>query len=185
MAIEEPSVVASASHIAKLVREAGGFTAETTERMMIGQIQVLDCPDVEFSRQQLMAHEKTIVEQANNAHPAMAQRGGGAGGIEVRILEENHKDQKDGVLVLHLLVNTCDAMGANTINTMVESIAPLVETITGGKVHLRILSNYTDQCLARSKCVISSTGPGHQSAFGGSSGSPENSHGGRKPTDCH
>lgn len=153
MAIEEPSVVASASHIAKIVREADGFQAETTERMMIGQIQILDCPDMSEARQALLNKEEEILREANAAHPGMVQRGGGAKRIEVRMLNDEHGSGHE-MLIVHLIINTCDAMGANTINTMVETVGPLVASITGGNVHLKILSNYTDECLARATCVI-------------------------------
>ncbi|HET7658215.1 MAG TPA: hydroxymethylglutaryl-CoA reductase, degradative, partial [Bacillales bacterium] len=149
MAVEEPSIIASASHIAKMVRQAGGFTAKTTERMMIGQIQVLSCPDLSAARRALFQNEQQLLDEANATHPKMVERGGGAKRIEVRTLED-----AEDMLVVHLLVNTCDAMGANTINTMVETIAPQVERLTGGKVHLRILSNFTDECLASARCVI-------------------------------
>lgn len=154
MVIEEPSVVASASHIAKIVRLTGGFTAKTTKRIMIGQIQVLNCPDVLSARRSLLKEEKRLIKSANNAYPSMLERGGGAEGIEVRILDRERGCSQENMLVVHLLVNTCDAMGANTINTMVEAISPMVQNLTGGQVHLRILSNFTDQCLAKAFCMI-------------------------------
>ncbi|MFD2043375.1 hydroxymethylglutaryl-CoA reductase, degradative [Ornithinibacillus salinisoli] len=154
MAIEEPSVVASASYIAKIVREAGGFTAEATERVMIGQIQVVGCPDFQLAKQALLSDKQKLIDIANAAHPSMLERGGGAEDIEVRILNEDSTSSYGKMLVLHVYVNTCDAMGANVINTMVEALAPTVEEITNGKVYLRILSNYADRCLAKAKCVI-------------------------------
>lgn len=154
MAIEEPSVIASASHIAKIVREAGGFQTESTDRLMIGQIQIVGCEDTEKAKQILLASETELLEQANETHPGMTKRGGGAKSIEVRELHTGPNRRYQSMLVLHLMIDTCDAMGANTINTMVETIAPTVEKLTGGKVYLRILSNFTDQCLARAKCVI-------------------------------
>jgi hydroxymethylglutaryl-CoA reductase len=154
MAIEEPSVIASASHIAKMVREAGGFQAETTGRLMIGQIQLVGCQDPQAARQILLENEKVLLEKANEPHPGMVARGGGAKSIEVRLLEDEPGHRYNSMVVMHLNIDTRDAMGANTINTMVESIAPIVEELTGGKVYLRILSNYTDSCLARARCVI-------------------------------
>ncbi|HEY9724239.1 MAG TPA: hydroxymethylglutaryl-CoA reductase, degradative [Oscillatoriaceae cyanobacterium] len=153
MAIEEPSVVASASHVAKIVREAGGFTAEATARTMIGQVQVVGCEDWGGACEAIFEAEEALLAAANAAHPSMAERGGGAKSLKVRLLNEEGA-RFSRMLVLHLHVDTCDAMGANTINTMVEAIAPLVEELTGGKVYLRILSNYTDQCLARARCEI-------------------------------
>ncbi|MBC7546098.1 MAG: hydroxymethylglutaryl-CoA reductase, degradative [Candidatus Sericytochromatia bacterium] len=153
MAIEEPSVVASASFAAKTIRINGGFTAHSTERMMIGQIQVVGCPDVEAAAERLMAARHELLLQANAFNPSMVERGGGARELEVRILKEG-ASAYGRMLVLHLLVDTKDAMGANTINTMVEGLAPEVERLTEGKVYLRILSNYTDRCLASAQCVI-------------------------------
>lgn len=154
MAIEEPSVVASASYIAKIVREAGGFTTESTDRVMIGQIQVIGCPDLHAAKEAVMAEKTCLLKQANEAYPSIVNRGGGANDLDVRILNEEANSPYQQMLVLHIYVDTCDAMGANIINTMVESLAPSIEEITKGKVYLRILSNLADRCLARAKCVI-------------------------------
>src|SRR5699024_11079011 len=156
MAIEEPSVVASASYIAKIVRNAGGFKTEATDRVMIGQIQVVGCPDIQAAKKILMDKRDSIIKDANAAYPSLVARGGGAEDIEVRILNEDSDSTFNQMLVLHVYVNTCDAMGANIINTMVESLAPKIEMLTEGKVYLRILSNLPDRCLARSRCVIPS-----------------------------
>lgn len=155
MAIEEASVVASASHIAKIVRNAGGFTTESTERVMIGQIQVVGCSDFILAKEEILQNKSVLLEAANNAYPSIVSRGGGAEDLDVRILNEGSDSVYSQMLIIHLYINTCDAMGANMINTMVESIAPLVEEITKGKVYLRILSNYADRCLAKAHCVIS------------------------------
>ncbi|KKE80000.1 MULTISPECIES: hydroxymethylglutaryl-CoA reductase, degradative [Bacillaceae] len=155
MAIEEASVVASASHIAKIVRNAGGFTTESTERVMIGQIQVVGCSDFILAKEEILQNKSVLLEAANNAYPSIVSRGGGAEDLDVRILNEGSDSVYSQMLIIHLYINTCDAMGANMINTMVESIAPLVEEITKGKVYLRILSNYADRCLAKARCVIS------------------------------
>lgn len=154
MAIEEPSVVASASYIAKIVRDAGGFTAETTDRVMIGQIQVVGCPDFQLAKKTLLDEKEQLLKDANAAYPSIVARGGGAVDLEVRVLNDELNSKYGQMLVLHLYINTCDAMGANIINTMVESLAPTVEQLTNGKVYLRILSNYADRCLAQAKCVI-------------------------------
>lgn len=153
MAVEEPSIVASTSYIAKIVRDAGGFTTETTERIMIGQIQVVGCPDFEKAKEAVLAKKAMLIEAANNAYPTMVNRGGGALDLEVRMLNEGNTPYSQ-MLVVHLLVDTVDAMGANIINTMAESLAPVVEHLTGGRVYLRILSNYADRCLAKATCVI-------------------------------
>ncbi|MUK89332.1 hydroxymethylglutaryl-CoA reductase, degradative [Ornithinibacillus sp. L9] len=154
MAIEEPSVVASASYMAKIIREAGGFTTESTDRVMIGQIQVVGCPNFQLAKEVLLNHKQQLIDIANAAHPSMLARGGGAEDIEVRILNEESTSAYGQMLVLHAYINTCDAMGANVINTMVEALAPTVEELTNGKVYLRILSNYADRCLAKATCVI-------------------------------
>lgn len=154
MAIEEPSVVASASYIAKIVRNAGGFKTEASERLMIGQIQVVGCTDFTQAKEAILNEKESLLEQVNAAYPSIVARGGGAEDLEVRILNEESDSTFNQMIVLHMYINTCDAMGANIINTMMESIAPSIEQITGGKVYLRILSNYADRCLARAKCVI-------------------------------
>lgn len=154
MAIEEPSVVASASYIAKIVRSAGGFTTEATDRVMIGQIQVVGSPDIRAAKDAILNQKESLLRAANDAYPSLGKRGGGAEDLEVRILNEAADSKYGQMLVLHVYVNTCDAMGANIINTMVESLAPVVEELTKGKVYLRILSNYADKCLARARCVI-------------------------------
>ncbi|WP_010652207.1 hydroxymethylglutaryl-CoA reductase, degradative [Oceanobacillus massiliensis] len=154
MVIEEASVVASASHIAKIVRSAGGFHTEATERVMIGQIQVVGCSDFHAAKQAILNEKEVLINAANAAYPSIVSRGGGAEDLDVRILNEDSDSSYGKMLVVHMYINTCDAMGANIINTMVESVAPIVEEITNGKVYLRILSNYADKCLARARCVI-------------------------------
>lgn len=153
MAVEEPSIIASASYIAKIVREAGGFKTEATERIMIGQIQVVGCPDFDKAKDAILKEKAMLIQAANDAYPTLLARGGGAEDLEVRILNEE-ASKFNQMLVVHLYVNTCDAMGANIINTMVESLAPVVEHLTDGKVYLRILSNYADRCLAKATCTI-------------------------------
>lgn len=154
MAIEEPSVVASASHIAKIVREAGGFTATSTERHMIAQIQVVGSPDWDAAEAAILAKKDELMKAANAVHPSMVQRGGGIRDLIVRRLNTEAGSPYSRMLIVHLIVDTCDAMGANTVNTMAEALAPVIEELTCGKVYLRILSNYTDQCVAKARCVI-------------------------------
>jgi len=154
MVVEEPSIIASASYIAKMVRDAGGFTTEATERIMIGQIQVVGCPDFDVAKKSILNEKEMLIQAANDAYPSLVARGGGAVDLDVRMLNEGESTYSQ-MLVVHLYVNTCDAMGANIINTMAESLAPVVEHLTNGKVYLRILSNYADRCLAKAKCVIS------------------------------
>jgi len=153
MAVEEPSVVAAVSLAAKIVREAGGFTAEADAPLMIGQVQVAHLqPDaVAEAVTALRMSAPEILASANRCQPQLVARGGGARDLEVRVLPGN-----DGTLlvVVHLLVDVLDAMGANIINTMAEGVAPLVELLTGGKVYLRILSNLADHRRARARCSV-------------------------------
>lgn len=151
MAIEEPSVVAAVSHIAKLARASGGFTASCESNVMIGQIQVIGCEDLERARAAVLSHKRELLDMANALHPNMAARGGGARDIEVRLIQES---KYQSMVVVHLLIDCCDAMGANLINTMAEGIAPRIEELTGGTVFLRILSNLADRRIVRARCKI-------------------------------
>lgn len=154
MAVEEPSVVAAVSFANKIVREAGGFTAEADDSMMIGQIQVTRYGDPAQATEKILAHKEQLLALANSFHPPMVARGGGARDVEVRVLPAPEGARGEPLLVVHLLIDTQEAMGANLINTMAEGVAPLVEQITGGKVYLRILSNLADRRLARASCRI-------------------------------
>ncbi len=151
MAIEEPSVVAAASFMARIVREAGGFASLATEPVMIAQMQILEVPDPWAARFKLLAHKDRLLELANQTDPLVVSLGGGARDVEVRVVAET---PLGAMLILHLLYDTRDAMGANTLNTAAEALAPVVEEISGGRVHLRILSNLADRRLARAMCTI-------------------------------
>lgn len=159
MAIEEPSVVASASFMARLARAGGGFTATSTAPEMIGQLQVLGIRDWGLAKDQLQANTDRLLALANQVNPSIVKRGGGAREIEVR---EIAASPIGPFLVMHIIYDARDAMGANAINTVCEVLAPLVEQITGGRVHLRILSNLSDRRLARAQCLI----PVDELAFG-------------------
>jgi hydroxymethylglutaryl-CoA reductase len=159
MAIEEPSVVAGASFMARLARAGGGFWAHTSEPEMIGQMQILDTPDPASARLALLQNKARILEIANGIDPVIVKFGGGARDLEVRLISESPIGP---FLVAHLIYDTRDAMGANAVNTACESLAPVVEQITGGRVHLRILSNLADRRLARARCAI----PAASLAFG-------------------
>lgn len=163
MAVEEPSVVAGASFMARLVREGGGFTASADEPEMIGQIQILDLPDMAAAEQALRAHRSEILAEAGEVDPVLVRAGGGPRDIEIRKIESS---LCGSFLVLHLILDVRDAMGANAVNTACERIAPLVERITGGRVRLRILSNLADRRLARARCTL----PVETLAFEGWSG---------------
>jgi hydroxymethylglutaryl-CoA reductase len=151
MAIEEPSVVAGASYMAKIVRESGGFMAEADPSHMIGQIQVLDLEDLKQAKEALLQAESQLLEAADQAGPMMVAVGGGARAIEVKTFAESPVGP---MLVFYLIYDTVDAMGANSVNTVLEGIAPLIEALTGGRTHLRILSNLADRRLARASCSI-------------------------------
>jgi hydroxymethylglutaryl-CoA reductase len=151
MAIEEPSVVAGASFAAKLVRAGGGFTAISTAPEMIAQIQVIELANPGAARFDLLLHKQEILDLANQSDPVIVSLGGGARDVQVRLFDEK---PADSMLVVHLVYDARDAMGANAVNTAAETVAPLIEQITGGKVVLRILSNLADRRLARARCVV-------------------------------
>lgn len=152
MAVEEPSILAALSSASKLVGQCGGFETEATDPILIGQIQVVRVPDLDQAKRALSERRQEVINLANSLHPNMVARGGGAQDIELFV----HPLPSSGkpMLVVHLLVNTCDAMGANLVNGMCEGVAPLIESITGGEVFLRILSNLTDRALVRARCKI-------------------------------
>jgi len=150
MAIEEPSVVAAASNAAKMARARGGFHTSSTEPIMIGQIQVTKLSDPSSAKFTVLEHKTAILELANRCDPVLVERGGGATDLDVRVIATDSGPQ----VILHLLVNVKDAMGANAVNTMTESVAPLIEEITGGTVNLRIISNLATHRLARAKAVF-------------------------------
>lgn len=151
MVIEEPSVVAGASYAARLAREGGGFFAESDESLMIGQIQVLGLTDLEAARAAVLAQKQRLLDLANQTDPMVVSLHGGAREVEARIVPESPVGP---MLVVHVLYDCRDAMGANMVNTACEALAPLVEEITGGRVNLRILSNLADRRLARARCVV-------------------------------
>lgn len=151
MAVEEPSVVAAASFMARLARPEGGFTAESTAPEMIGQMQVLDLTDLDAAREQILAHSAELLAEAEKVDPYLQKVGGGPRSLEVRRIDDSPIGP---FLVLHLIVDVRDAMGANAINTALERLAPRVQAICGGRVHLRILSNLADRRLASSRCTI-------------------------------
>jgi len=151
MAIEEPSVLAAVSHSAKIVRKSGGFEANCTEPLMIGQIQIVDVDDPEATEEQILAATDQLIASANDVHPKMVERGGGAKGLEVRQLEG---PSGKPMVVVHLLVHVCDAMGANMVNSMAEHVAPRIGELTDGRVSLRILSNLADHRRVKATCRI-------------------------------
>jgi hydroxymethylglutaryl-CoA reductase len=141
MAVEEPSVVAAASYMAKLARECGGFETSSTAPLMRAQVQVLGLVDPHGARLALLRERERILALANSRDKVLIELGGGCRDIEVHVFPDTPRGP---MIVLHLIVDVRDAMGANTVNTMAEAVAPLVEEIAGGSVRLRILSSGAD-----------------------------------------
>lgn len=150
MAIEEPSVVAAASNAAKIARAGGGIQAQATEPLMIGQIQLVDAPDPPAARLTILNSRREILRIANEQDPVLVRLGGGARDLEVRVIDT----ETGPMIITHLLVHVCDALGSNTVDTMAEAVAPLIEDLTGGKVYLRIVSNLADRRLVRARTKI-------------------------------
>lgn len=163
MTLEEPSVVAGASFMAKLARAGGGYFATTSEPHMIGQMQVLDLENVHLAQLAILEHKAELLAEADAVDPVLKKFGGGARNLDVRVINES---PIGAFLVVHLIYDVRDAMGANAVNTACERLAPHIESITGGRVHLRILSNLADHRLARARCTI----PVSELAFGDFSG---------------
>ncbi len=151
MVVEESSIVAGVSYAAKLIRAGGGFKTSSSDPIMIGQVQLLDISDLDKAVEQLKVAEGDLLAAANQHHPTIQKLGGGAKGIEYRLLPNTAAGP---MLIVHILYDCRDAMGANAVNTAAEGIAPLIEQITGGRVNLRILSNLTDQRTAKVECLI-------------------------------
>lgn len=150
MALEEPSVVAAASNAAKIARVKGGFKVTNTGPVMIGQIQTVGVPKPQAAAKKLLARKKALLAKANEQDPMLVSLGGGAKDLRAKVI----KTLKGPMVIVELLVNTGDAMGANAVNTMAEAVAPLVEEISGGKVYLRIISNLADKRLVRATAVF-------------------------------
>lgn len=151
MVVEEPSIVAAASYMAKLARDNGGFRTSSTEPLMRAQVQIVGLTSVEQARDVLLANRAEIIELANTKDKFLISLGGGCKDIEVHVFENSAVGP---MVVMHLIVNVCDAMGANTVNTMAETVTPLVEKLTGGQVRLRILSNLADLRLATAEMTV-------------------------------
>lgn len=151
MAVEEPSVLAAVSNAAKMIYAGGGFTATSTEPIMIGQVQVLDMPDLDGAVDAINENRNLLMELANSTSQNIVRRGGGARDVIARPFPETAVGP---MLVVHLHYDCRDAMGANAINTAVEAMAPTIAELTGGRTNLRILSNLTDQRTATATCTI-------------------------------
>ncbi|PDJ22560.1 hydroxymethylglutaryl-CoA reductase, degradative [Listeria monocytogenes] len=151
MAMEEPSVVAAQSAGAKLIAQNGGITGSATKRKMIGQIELISVSDIQAAKKNIIANEEQLIAIANQAHPSLQKRGGGAGEIQVRTAQTANDET---LFIVHLLVDTQEAMGANMVNTMVETLAPELEMLTNGTANMRILSNLVDEATATAVCRI-------------------------------
>lgn len=143
--VEEASVVAAASNMAKRCQKNGGFVSNNTDPVMIGQIQVVGCEDPEASRDAILSAKDELIESCNEVDPILVKFGGGCRDVEARIIDTD----SGPMIIVHILVDCRDAMGANAVNTMAETIAPRVESISGGTVILRIISNLAVHRLAR------------------------------------
>lgn len=151
MATEEPSVIAAASNAAKMAREKGGFRTSSTGPFMRGLIQVTGVKDPFSARFAVLSDKAKIMEMANAVDPILVKFGGGCKDVEAYV-----RDAPSGpMLVVHLIVDCRDAMGANAVNTMAETVAPHIEEVTGGKVYLRIISNLADKRLMRARAIFS------------------------------
>jgi hydroxymethylglutaryl-CoA reductase len=151
MVVEEPSIVAAASFMAKLARECGGFETSSSGPIMRAQVQVVGTTDPYGARHAVLAHRQEIIDHANSRDRVLVGLGGGCRDIEVHVFEDTPRGP---MVVMHLIVDTRDAMGANTVNTMAEAVATRIEEITGGTVRLRILSNLADLRLARARVRV-------------------------------
>ena len=154
MAVEEPSVVAAASYMAKLAKLNGGFDAHSDRPIMRAQIQVMGIQDLQSAKEKILKHKSELIYAANEKDKTLVSLGGGCEDIEVHLFKETPSGP---MLIVHLLVDVRDAMGANTVNTMAEYIAPEVEKISQGNVRLRILSNLADKRLVTASVKIASS----------------------------
>ena len=147
MVIEEPSVVAAASNAAKFARKHGGFHSEKVNSVMISQIQITQLKDINATKEKLLEHKEKILKIANEQDPTLNELGGGAFDCEFKEINT----RKGKMLILHLLVNVLDAMGANVVNTMAEAVSPYIEELSNGKIYLRIISAVTLSPTLRTK----------------------------------
>ena len=146
---EEPSVVAAACYASKIIKRAGGFTAQVHERQMIGQVALYQVTDLEQAQEKIDGKKSELLELANQAYPSIVKRGGGARDLHV----EQIKGETD-FLVVYLHVDTQEAMGANMLNTMLEALKPVLEELCQGQSLMGILSNYATDSLVTASCRI-------------------------------
>ncbi len=151
MVVEEPSIVAGLSFAAGLARNSGGFHSRCAESLLAGQVHVTDVDDIEAAVRSIASAREELMKAANHVHPRLVQRGGGVREIDSRRLE---LPGGEPAIAIHILVDTCDAMGANLVNTICEALAPRIAELSGGKVALRILSNLADRSVVSARVVF-------------------------------
>lgn len=154
MVTEEPSVIAAASNAGKLTQILGGFETKLESRLVIGQIVLTDVKNPKSAKEKLLEKEEKIIQLANQAYPSILSYGGGAKKIEVRFVKDEKMTNYPEFLVLHLIVDTAEAMGANMVNTMAESIADYVIDLVGGASLMNILSNYANESIVKATCLV-------------------------------
>lgn len=154
MVTEEPSVVAASSNAGKMIGQSGGFQTEMKTRLLIGQIVLKNISDMSVAASLVEEKEAEMIELANAAYPSILNYGGGARKVATRIIEADEDYQTPAFFVVHLMVDTGEAMGANIVNTMVEALAPYLEALTGGESLMNILSNYSTESLVTATCSI-------------------------------
>jgi hydroxymethylglutaryl-CoA reductase len=150
MAIEEPSVIAAASKAAKIAKTTGGFTAQAAESLMTGQVQVVSLPiSIESAKGRILMNRTELLKIANSKSRYVIAKD-----LQIRKLQDKSKNRMGDMLLVELIIDTKDAMGANIINTMCEAIAPKVEELTGGSVILKIVSNYATKRLVKCNAIF-------------------------------
>ena len=146
--IEESSVIAAASNMAKRCHASGGFQTDNEDSLMIGQIQLLEIPHFDAAKKTILEAKQSLIEECNNRPSTIIRLGGGCKDIQVR------RSGVEGMMIIHIIVDCLDAMGANTVNTMVEHIAPIIEALSGGRANLKIISNLAIHRLARASATF-------------------------------
>ena len=149
MATEESSVVAAVCNAARQCRDTGGFYTYTFEHIMIGQVQLINVINPMITKQIILENEDEIKNICNEVDPLLVQLKGGFKGMEIRILDDGHEYN----VIVHIFVDTCDAMGANAVNSMVEALSPVLERWTNAKANMRILSNLADKRLSMARAT--------------------------------
>ena len=155
MVVEEPSIVAAVSNMARLLRPHGGFSATSESSVMIGQIQLLDIQNVKHSLELFATIKPLLMQKADLVHPRLKERGGGILDMYARhIRYEEPECTPNDMIIIHFLLNCVDAMGANMVNTIAETLSPIIEQELSCRVGLKILSNYATERLSRAKCSV-------------------------------